>query len=161
MVGGNALAALVHPLFMGGLIYTIVSGSGIWHADNAAVAILGALYGTTAAVGYFSSAFLGWIGLMRRGLATSAWVLALTPLHWLLLSLAAWRALYQLAVAPYSWEKTEHGLARTSHRANRMTRALLELERELDILKKSGNLPVLSDSAPDWLAYRRRRRTAV
>jgi hypothetical protein len=41
------------------------------------------------------------------------------PIYWLLLSLAAWRALYQLVRDPYRWEKTEHGLARTSRRAAR------------------------------------------
>ena len=38
----------------------------------------------------------------------------LTPLYWFLLSLAAWRALFQLLYDPQRWEKTEHGLARTS-----------------------------------------------
>jgi len=46
----------------------------------------------------------------------------LVPLHWLLLSLAAWRALYQLMRDPQRWEKTEHGLARTSRRAGRTRR---------------------------------------
>jgi glycosyltransferase XagB len=41
-------------------------------------------------------------------------VLLLTPLYWLLLSLAAWRALFQLLSAPQHWEKTEHGLAKNS-----------------------------------------------
>ena len=77
----------------------------------------GALYGTTVVIGYLTSAFLGWLGLLRRGLLSTAWVLLLTPVHWLLLSLAAWRALYQLVVAPYAWEKTEHGLAKSSRRA--------------------------------------------
>ena len=92
---------------------------------------------------------------MRRGLLSTAWVLALTPLHWLLLSIAAWRAVYQLAVAPYAWEKTEHGLAKTSHRAARITRALLALERQLSKLKERGQLPIIGDAAPDWLARRR------
>ena len=52
--------------------------------------------------------------LFRRGLAAYAWVLLLLPLHWLLLGAAAWRALYQLLADPYRWEKTDHGLARTS-----------------------------------------------
>ena len=39
------------------------------------------------------------------------------PLHWLLLSVAAWRALYQLLFNPFHWEKTAHGLARTSRLA--------------------------------------------
>jgi hypothetical protein len=37
-----------------------------------------------------------------------------------LLSLAAWRALFQLLRDPYRWEKTEHGLARTSRLAARI-----------------------------------------
>ena len=95
--------------------------------------MLGALYGTTAIIGYLSSGFLGWLGLMRRGLTPATWVLLLTPLHWLLLSLAAWRAVYQLIAAPFVWEKTTHGLAKTSHRAARMTRALLVLKRDVDV----------------------------
>ncbi len=54
------------------------------------------------------------IGLKRRRLLAHAWVLVLTPLYWFLLSLAAWRALFQLLYDPQRWEKTEHGLARTS-----------------------------------------------
>ena len=142
MVGGNALAALVHPLFMAGLVYLVASGGDIWRSDSATFAALGALYGITAIIGYLSSAFLGLLGLMRRGLESTAWVLLLTPVYWLMLSLAAWRALYQLIVAPYAWEKTAHGLARTSHRATRMTRALLELQREIAGLKLRGKLPV-------------------
>jgi len=44
-------------------------------------------------------------------------VLLLTPLYWFLLSVAAWRALFQLLYDPQGWEKTEHGLARTSRLA--------------------------------------------
>jgi hypothetical protein len=39
-------------------------------------------------------------------------------LHWFLLSLAAWRAFFQLLGDPQRWEKTEHGLARTSRTAS-------------------------------------------
>jgi len=148
IVGGNALAALVHPLFIASLTYSIVSGAPMWRGDGVSVAILAALYGTTIVIGYATSAYLGWLGLKRRRLLASAWVLILTPLHWLLLSLAAWRALYQLVVAPYAWEKTEHGLAKTSRLADRMTRSLLALERYLSRLKASGNLPALNEEKP-------------
>ena len=57
---------------------------------------------------------LGLIGLARRRLLSTAWVLLLMPVHWLLLSVAAWYALYELVRNPYHWDKTEHGLARTS-----------------------------------------------
>ena len=105
---------------------------------------LAALYGATALAGYLVSGLTGFLGLARRRLRKVAWVLLLMPLHWLLLSLAAWRALYQFAVAPYAWEKTEHGLARHSRRAETLTQALVALEGELRRLKESGELPALA-----------------
>ena len=41
-------------------------------------------------------------GLIRAGL--------LTPLYWVLMSVAAYKALFQLIVKPHYWEKTHHGL---------------------------------------------------
>lgn len=64
--------------------------------------------------GYGASALLAVVGLARRRLLRFAWALLLMPFYWMLLSLAAWRALFQLLRDPYGWEKTEHGLARTS-----------------------------------------------
>jgi cellulose synthase/poly-beta-1,6-N-acetylglucosamine synthase-like glycosyltransferase len=147
VVGGNALAALVHPLFLGWLVYALVSGG----PGRALVALLGA----SVIIGYAISAFLAWCGLARRGLRSTAWVLALTPLHWLLLSLAAWRALFQLFKAPYRWEKTKHGLAKNSRRAERRTRSLLQLEQLLTSLQQSGELPALSDK-PTYISAARR-----
>lgn len=72
------------------------------------------IFVTSLLSGYASTIVLDLIGLGRRGLLGSAWVLVLTPLHWLLLSLAAWRALFQLIYDPQRWEKTEHGIASTS-----------------------------------------------
>ena len=155
IVGGNALAALVHPLFMAALIYSVVSGAPMWRGDSAPVAILAAVYATTVVIGYLTSAFLGWLGLSRRGLLSTAWVLLLTPAHWLLLSLAAWRALYQLATAPYAWEKTAHGLAKSSRRAAKLVHSLLELEHYLSALQEAGDLTTLAPDAPESVAARR------
>jgi cellulose synthase/poly-beta-1,6-N-acetylglucosamine synthase-like glycosyltransferase len=160
IVGGNALAALVHPLFMGGLIYALAAGAPMWKGGGPAVAILAGLYGTSVVIGYCTSAFLGWFGLARRNLLSTAWVLLLTPLHWLMLSLAAWRALVQLIAAPYAWEKTEHGLAKSSRLAGKMTKALLELERYLSELRQAGALPELAEAPTYISADRRRRRRA-
>jgi cellulose synthase/poly-beta-1,6-N-acetylglucosamine synthase-like glycosyltransferase len=117
VVGGTVLAALVHPLFIAVLTYGAVAGRILPDAGDLAALIVFGLFGATLAAGYLTSAALGLIGLARRGLLGSAWVLLLMPLHWLLLSLAAWRALYQLVRDPHRWEKTAHGLARTSRLA--------------------------------------------
>jgi len=139
----------------------VLGGAPMWRGNSASVVILAAVYGMTVVIGYLTSAFLGWLGLLRRGLLSTAWILLLTPVHWLLLSLAAWRALYQLAAAPYAWEKTEHGLAKSSRRAANMTRSLVELERYLSALKEAGELPTLVPDVSPGAAQRRRSRVAA
>lgn len=153
VVGGNVLAALIHPLFLVGLVFLLTHGLPAGYGDDPAIAALTILYGVSACVGYISSALLGWLGLTRRGLRTTAWILLFTPLNWLLLSLAAWRALYQLAVAPYRWEKTEHGLAKSSRRADMRVRSLIALEQHG--LKEAGSMRSFSDDATRWPARRR------
>jgi cellulose synthase/poly-beta-1,6-N-acetylglucosamine synthase-like glycosyltransferase len=115
VVGGTVLAALVHPFFLAEILYRAVVGD----MD----VLFAALPATTIASGYLAAGVLGLLGLKRRGLLNSGWVLLSVPAHWLLLSLAAWRALYQLARDPYRWEKTEHGLAKTSRSAEAALRA--------------------------------------
>jgi uncharacterized membrane protein len=76
------------------------------------------LHGTTLVMGYLISGLLALLGLLRRRVMSCAWALFLIPLYWLLLSIAAWRALLHLVFKPYAWEKTAHGLARTSRRGS-------------------------------------------
>jgi cellulose synthase/poly-beta-1,6-N-acetylglucosamine synthase-like glycosyltransferase len=116
VVGGTVLSALVHPLFIALFAYALATERLLPGADFASV-ILAALCGGALVAGYLTSAALGLIGLKRRGLLRHGFVLLLMPLHWLLLSAAAWRALWQLLRDPYRWEKTAHGLARTSRLA--------------------------------------------
>jgi cellulose synthase/poly-beta-1,6-N-acetylglucosamine synthase-like glycosyltransferase len=111
----NVLAALIHPLFMAGLGYTIYALPTPW--ASAVMANAAPIFATGLLSGYASTIVLDIIGLRRRGLLIHAWVLTLTPLHWFLLSFAAWRALFQLIYDPQLWEKTEHGLAINSRLA--------------------------------------------
>jgi glycosyltransferase XagB len=107
----NVVAALVHPVLVIALCYWLLAAP-----PPPAVASMEAapIFAATILCGYASTIPLDVIGLWRRGLLAHAWVLVLTPLYWVLLSLAAWRALCQLLYDPQRWEKTEHGLARTS-----------------------------------------------
>ena len=111
----NVLAALIHPLFMAALCYYLVAQPPL--AALAAMGHEATVFIATLAAGYASTVALDLVGLKRRRLLAHAWVLLLTPFYWFLLSLAAWRALFQLLFAPQLWEKTEHGLAETSRLA--------------------------------------------
>ena len=115
LVGGNVLTALAHPVFVGEMLIQSVMQA----LDSSATTFLASqfaeLHVATIVAGYLSTVVIGVMGLARRRLLRHAWVLLLTPLYWLCLSLAAWRALYQFLTDPYRWEKTEHGLARRRH----------------------------------------------
>jgi hypothetical protein len=111
--GGSVFAALLHPFFLAALLYEIAT-SGFAETLQG---LSGSVHGLVLFSGYLASMLTALAGLARRRLLRCAWVLLLVPLYWLLLSLAAWRALHQLLCAPYRWEKTEHGLARHSRLA--------------------------------------------
>jgi hypothetical protein len=125
LVGGTVLAALVHPFFLGIIAMDAASGAVFAPPETAAESLRKALALATLATGYLGSILLGGVGLARRRMFGIAGTLLATPLYWLLLSLAAWRALMQFLFSPYKWEKTEHGLARTSWRESDRARAPL------------------------------------
>jgi len=113
VVGGTVLAALVHLVFAIAVVWQWTVAPTAAEYDVGDFVIV-SLHRTTLASGYVISGLLGAVGLARRGLIGSVWWLILIPIYWLLLSIAAWRALFQLIRDPYAWEKTEHGLARSS-----------------------------------------------
>jgi len=135
----NVLAALVHPLFMLGLCYALIAAPPL---QAIAAMHAASVFAATLLGGYASTIALDVIGLKRRRLLAQGWVLALTPLYWFLLSLAAWRALFQLVYAPQRWEKTEHGLAKNS----RLSRARSQSGRNprpspigpISLMRKAG-----------------------
>ena len=135
IVGGNALVALVHPIFMLRMIFELLRPGS--REDYPSIQFV--LYLLIIAAGYLLSAFIGCFGLARRGMLKKVGVLTLAPLHWLLLSIAAWWAAVELIYAPFRWKKTEHGLDKAA-RQKSTTRSLLELERLLSDLKRRGEL---------------------
>ena len=94
------LSALVHPIFLALFGYVVATTNcSIPAAPTLRPRSLW-LYRRRARSGYLTSATLGLLGLKRRGLLRHGWVLLLMPVHWLLLSVAAWRALWQLVRDP-------------------------------------------------------------
>lgn len=128
VVGGNALVALAHPVFLAGLIFRISSGDG----DLFEVAACSA----SVLIGYTPSIYIAWRGLSYRGVPNKLRTLAWTPIHWLLLSAAAWRGALELVFAPSHWNKTEHGLDDCS-----ITPFLVKLHLHIVDLERRGELP--------------------
>ncbi len=76
------------------------------------------------AAGCAASILVGIVSVLRRGRAVLALHAVLMPAYRLLISIAAYRAVWQLIRSPYLWEKTPHGAARprSQRGAQRMRR---------------------------------------
>lgn len=116
LVGGTVLAALVHSLFVAELLWELAAA--VAGRDGSALTAV-SVHAIALVLGYAISIWVSTLGLARRGLLGCAWALVLIPIYWVMLSIAAWRALFQLVSDPYRWEKTEHGLAKSSRLADR------------------------------------------
>ena len=110
LVGGNVLTALACPFLFVQFAAYLASSMFAEAPVGFLAGPLAPLHVVAIASGYVSTAVVGVIGLRRQGRLRQGWILLLTPLYWLCLSLAAWRALIQLFREPYRWEKTEHGI---------------------------------------------------
>jgi cellulose synthase/poly-beta-1,6-N-acetylglucosamine synthase-like glycosyltransferase len=112
IVGGNVLTALAYPILVFEFAAYLITGAGGtpgWFFTGS----LAPLHTATVTAGFASTVLIGLMGLARRGRLYRGWVLAATPFYWACLSIAAWRALWQLWRDPYRWEKTEHGLTQS------------------------------------------------
>jgi cellulose synthase/poly-beta-1,6-N-acetylglucosamine synthase-like glycosyltransferase len=116
LIGASLLSALVHPFFMLLVATDAWTGELFAAGDTLEHSVRKALALVVLCVGYLGTVALGFAGLRRRKMMSMSWVLFTVPAYWMFLSWAAWRALWQLLRAPYKWEKTEHGLARSSLR---------------------------------------------
>ncbi len=113
VIGGVLLAALVHPWFY------VFAGLALWQGtwfsppDPSDVMAMLVLWAAAASLlaGYASAILFGavaWITAGRSGMAIHALFI---PVYWLLISLAAYRAIWQFCTQPFRWEKTTHGRA--------------------------------------------------
>jgi cellulose synthase/poly-beta-1,6-N-acetylglucosamine synthase-like glycosyltransferase len=112
MLGGTVLSSLVHPWFY--VLAALKVSRGAFLAEPASPFgwpfWLIAWFSLVA--GYLAAMALGLRAVQRRGYRTLMKQVPLMPVYWLLISLAAYRALWQYMTARFKWEKTEHGLAR-------------------------------------------------
>jgi cellulose synthase/poly-beta-1,6-N-acetylglucosamine synthase-like glycosyltransferase len=107
-VGGTPALALLNPVF-----WTLTI---LWFADRphliraifpAPVFYLGLL---CWAFGNFTIAYLWIVATRLTGRTDLLFAALLAPLYWVMMSVAAVKALVQLVVVPSYWEKTTHGL---------------------------------------------------
>lgn len=107
--GGLILSALAFPLVCLLLAVELWQGTFLAPAESALGHGLWALAGFNLFAGWGSAIVIAIVAVRRRRhrLPLAVDVL-LMPIYWLLISLAAYRAILQLASDPHLWEKTAH-----------------------------------------------------
>ena len=104
---GMVVSALAHPILLGSAVF-LLGELVLAGRVSLSKSVLIFLDSTNVILGYLAFLALGFQTLTMRE-KTGFWrIVALTPPYWLLMSLAAWRALYQVIVRPHEWEKTPH-----------------------------------------------------
>jgi cellulose synthase/poly-beta-1,6-N-acetylglucosamine synthase-like glycosyltransferase len=107
LIGGTPLTFLIAPILWS---FTLVSllwpsaMSGLFPDWLLAVSVVNLIIANAMMV------YLSLIAVSRRHLYWLTPFALLTPVYWILHSIAAYKALWQLMRRPFYWEKTDHGL---------------------------------------------------
>ncbi|MEA1834191.1 glycosyltransferase family 2 protein [Methylobacterium durans] len=113
MVPGTVASALVYPFLTAAAALAFLwhgpdGGPAFW--PNLPQGLALTIFGTGLAAMMLPAA----LGAIRRGWYDLLPFVLVLPVYFLLVSLAAWLGLVELVRAPARWNKTEHGLFRTS-----------------------------------------------
>lgn len=109
---GGAVTYLAMPVFWIALGVTAFTGQSVFGGALNATAT--AVLGSTLAFGQIVMVLCAGLAMKRRGaLDLMLWVPAL-PFYWTLGAIAAWKAIVEIATAPFYWDKTRHGVTRVS-----------------------------------------------
>jgi glycosyltransferase XagB len=118
LVTCHVLSTLSHPFFIAAAGFQILRLQ-----QGEQPTLFGLLVLGTSAFnlvgGYTSYGFLAMaVRIRSKRSSPSSWLLLTLPFYWIFISLACWGAVWQLIRAPFHWEKTEHGLAKSCDSAN-------------------------------------------
>lgn len=115
LIGGTVLVFLINPVMWTMLVLWLV-----FQPQLVSELFRGPLlYAATAnfLIGNFLGIYLNLIGIFRRELHHLALFALLNPFYWVMHSIAAYIALWQLFTKPFYWEKTDHALTSVQHSA--------------------------------------------
>ena len=108
LVGGTSFAALLNPVFWAlGIAYYITRSSSIEALFVTPIYYMGL---ACFVLGNFLFVYMNVFTAVHWGYDRLAKWALLTPLYWILLSIASYQALYELIRRPHYWQKTTHGL---------------------------------------------------
>ena len=112
LIGGTPFIFLVNPILWIIFIYWLITRTELIRPLFPPEVYYVALVNLT--LGNFLAIYLNLLPIFKRKLYTLLPYAFLNPVYWILHSIAAYKALWQLFTKPYYWEKTQHGLSNTN-----------------------------------------------
>jgi cellulose synthase/poly-beta-1,6-N-acetylglucosamine synthase-like glycosyltransferase len=105
---GLIVSSLVYPIYLATLVVMITDPLSLWGHRGIVAAAVVAMNLFNLVAGYVAMGLLAGRSLNRRGRAIKTRGLLLLPVYWLLMSLASYRAIFELVMRPHHWAKTPH-----------------------------------------------------
>ncbi len=107
LIGGTPATFLLNPIMWITLVLSLFLPFGHISAPGALlyISLFNLVAGNTLAI------LIGLVGVLPRKKFHLMGYALLIPFYWLLQSIAAYKALWQLITRPHYWEKTEHGIS--------------------------------------------------
>lgn len=112
-IGGTIINALVLPILFGLYLFWLVTGTAAFVPYFPPVVLYASLFNLLVGNGFFIYVFM--IGAIKRGYFTLVPYALTAPAYYVLMSIAGYKALWQLIHNPFYWEKTTHGLSSFEH----------------------------------------------
>ena len=108
IIGGTVFAFLLNPFYWVLTTMWLLTQAGCIRHLFPGFVYYAAAFGLY--IGNFTFTYINVAGAMRRGYYDLVKYALLSPLYWALMSIGAYKGLWQLVYRPYYWEKTVHGL---------------------------------------------------
>jgi cellulose synthase/poly-beta-1,6-N-acetylglucosamine synthase-like glycosyltransferase len=108
---GIFVSALFMPLMIGHTLYQLMTQDFCFSLHDPTEQFICVLNMFVFFLGYGISIAAGWRAIRLKKIDGWWRELATLPVYWLMMTLAAWKATWQFIVAPFHWNKTEHGLS--------------------------------------------------
>jgi cellulose synthase/poly-beta-1,6-N-acetylglucosamine synthase-like glycosyltransferase len=109
---GVFASSLLHPLCLIAMLWVAVSETAAPGRTGLIFVVMAGVNLLVFVAGYLLSILLARQALRQHAITGWHGTLASMPIYWLLMSAAAWLALWQFVTQPFQWNKTEHGLSR-------------------------------------------------
>jgi cellulose synthase/poly-beta-1,6-N-acetylglucosamine synthase-like glycosyltransferase len=108
-IGGTIISALVAPILLGLYVFWLITDTTVLNPIFPPLAQYLSLFNLLFGNGFFI--YISMLGAFKRHYYSLIPYALTIPAYWVLLSIAGYKALWQLITNPFYWEKTVHGIS--------------------------------------------------